>query len=194
MTVGMEGRVGGYRIVLPPGWVRIPLGEGAEKALEEEVYSRVKGTRWEADVRRVMAEQVAAARRGGGLDLYVPVRSRRGAPLAASFLVGQIVLAQGPAPEVVLAGLAGQGGSVRGMAGTLAVRREYVREPQAATPTGSRHVEYALAVPRDATRYLTVSFSAAGGLAGAFVELFDAMMTTFRWLGGGVVGPRSGTA
>jgi hypothetical protein len=159
------------------------LGEGWEEALEAEVYRRVRGTRWEGEVRAVVGARVAAARAAGGLDLYVPVRSPRyAAPVAASFLVSQVVLPNGPAPEVVLGRLAAQGsGAVRELAGTLAVRREYEEPPREGVPVASRHVEYALAVPRDAARFVTVSFCAAGRMAEAFVELFEAMMTTFRW-------------
>jgi hypothetical protein len=48
-------------------------------------------------------------------------------------------------------------------------------------------VDYVLAVPGDADRYLTIAFSTIGGgdpddaYAIALVDLFDAMMLTWRW-------------
>jgi hypothetical protein len=52
---------------------------------------------------------------------------------------------------------------------------------------GSRRVDYVLPVPADPDRWVVVSFSTLGSgdpngeLARLLVELFDAMMTTFRW-------------
>lgn len=106
---------------------------------------------------------------------------RGGTPLAASFVVAE---AEG-AEE------AGESeGTVRDVAGTKAVRREYVRAPsQEPYDAPSRHVDYVLPVPgeRAHPHWLTVSFSTAGdgnpesAFTRAVVDLFDAMMTTFRW-------------
>ncbi|MFF6875348.1 hypothetical protein ACFY9S_08510 [Streptomyces sp. NPDC012474] len=52
---------------------------------------------------------------------------------------------------------------------------------------GSRRVEYVVPVPGDQGRWVGVVFSALGAgdpedeIADLFVELFDAMMSTFRW-------------
>ncbi len=211
-----EGEIRGYRIILPPGWVRIPLRAGTDAALEELVYSRMKtvpqqiprdrGMRYRLMVRRAVEEQVVAARRAGGLDLYLPVRPRYRAVVAASFMVSEVVVPEGElaGPERILARLAAPGGApgevtTAELAGTLTVRREYVRpaDPDREVPVGTRHVEYALPVPYDPRRFLAVSFSTAGDgdedseFTGAVVELFDALMTTFRW--SAVSGPRSGS-
>ncbi len=200
---GGEAAPRGYRIILPPGWVRIPLREGTQAALEELVYSRLpivpqqiprdRGLRYRGMVRQVLDEQVAAARRADGLDLYLPVRPRRGhrPPLPASFLVSRLV---GPPSPTA-------GGTVTTarLAGTLAVRREYEgpERPDRQVPVRTRHVEYTLPVPHDPGRSLAVCFSTAGdGDAGseftaAVVELFDALMTTFRW--SALSAPRSGS-
>lgn len=203
---GEPGVVRGYRIILPPGWVRIPLREGTDAALEELVYSRMKtvpqqiprdrGMRYRLLVRRTVEDQIAAAREANGLDLYLPVRPRHRASVAASFLVSEVLLPDGgmAGPELVLAGLAAVGDAevavrTAELAGTLTVRREYVRpaDPDREVLVVTRHVEYALPVPYDPGRFLAVSFSTAGDgearseFTTAVVELFDALMTTFRW-------------
>lgn len=190
--------VRGYRIILPPGWVRIPLREGTDAALETLVYSRMRtvphqvprdrGTRYRAGVRRMVDAQVTAAREANGLDLYLPVRPRYRALVAASFLVSEVLLpAGGPVdPETVVAAL----GEPVEVAGVRAARREYLRpaRPDRQVPLPTRHVDYALPVPRDPRRFLSVAFSTAGDgdadseFTTAVVELFDALMTTFRWL------------
>jgi hypothetical protein len=51
----------------------------------------------------------------------------------------------------------------------------------------SRRVDYVIPVPQDASRWVVVSFSTVGAgdpedeIAEATTELFDAIMTTFRW-------------
>ena len=51
----------------------------------------------------------------------------------------------------------------------------------------SRRVDYVLPVPTDLDRWVVVSFSTLGAgdptdeFAQLLVELFDAIMTTFRW-------------
>lgn len=193
----------GYTLVLPPGWVRIPVREGTANALEEKVFRgieripdgvpRDKGMAFRAEVRRRVEGMVGEARKAGGLDVYVPVRGRPGELMAASFVVAEV---PGEArAEAVLAQVAGEGrggaaGEVREVAGTLGARWEYVEPPalDEGVETYSRHVDYALPVPGEGSgRWLTVTFSAVGdGDPGSeftrvLAELFDALMTTFRW-------------
>jgi hypothetical protein len=99
------------------------------------------------------------------------------------------------AAEAVLAGLAGErrggeAGKVREIAGTLGVRWEYVEPPalDEGVETYSRHVDYTVPVPRKGVgRWLAVTFSTVGDgdpgseFTRALGELFDALMTTFRW-------------
>jgi hypothetical protein len=52
---------------------------------------------------------------------------------------------------------------------------------------GSRRVDYIVPVPGEVDRWLVIAFSTIGGgdpddnVARLLVELFDAMMATFRW-------------
>lgn len=197
------GGVTAYSLVLPRGWVRVPLREGTGDVLEEKVFRGVEkvpagvprdeGMAYRLYVRRRVEKLVVAARRAGGLDLYVPVGVRPGGAIAASFVVGEVA-AQGEGsapPEAVVARLAGDAGEVRGVADTVAARWEYVRGPSpedAGVDTASRHVDYVLPVPGDkGRRWLAVSFSTAGdgdpgsAFTRALADLFDAVMTTFQW-------------
>ncbi|MYS24363.1 hypothetical protein GA0115240_163537 [Streptomyces sp. DvalAA-14] len=198
-----------YSLLLPPGWVRVPLRNGTRAVLDARIFRgieripagvpRDKGMAYRLYVRRRVEGLVAEARKAGGLDLYVPVGARPGGGmLAASFVVAEVAEVEGvegvegeaAQPEAVLGRLAGEAGEVRGVAETVGVRREYVRaaaeeEAEAGVPT--RHVDYVVPVPGDGGRWLTVSFSTAGDgdpaspFTRAVAELFDAMMTTFRW-------------
>jgi hypothetical protein len=200
--------------------VRIPLGGGTRPALEEKVFRgieripphvpRDQGMAYRAWVRRTVERMAGEARRAGGLDLYVPVRTRRSLP--ASFVVAQAGRGEGAAagpqdPEAALALLAGERragapGEVRRVGDGLAVRWEYLRgrdveaqpgngEAQSDEDQGpvaaSRRVDYVLPVPAGLGRWLTVSHSTAGDgdpagpYAQALTDLFDALMTTFRW-------------
>jgi hypothetical protein len=194
-----------YSLLLPPGWVRVPLRRGTHTVLDAKVFRgieripagvpRDKGMAYRLYVRRRVEGLVAEARKAGGLDLYVPVGARPGGGmLAASFVVAEVEGEGEGRPEAVLGRLAGEAGEVRGVAETMGVRREYVRaaaEDEAEAGTRTRHVDYVVPVPGDGGRWLTVSFSTAGDgdpasmFTRAVADLFDAMMTTFRWSHGG---------
>ncbi|MDJ0342751.1 hypothetical protein QMK19_23445 [Streptomyces sp. H10-C2] len=153
----------GYRLVLPPGWGRIPLREGTEDAIRVIVREAFDGSRGDrvAQVRvrlegRLQELAVRARRDGAGLDLYLPVRPRgAAAPVPASFVMSELAL---------------EGRKER---------REYVAGE-------SRRVDYVLPVPDAPGRCLAAAFStptatADHQLADVMVELFDAVMGTFRW-------------
>lgn len=200
----------GYRLILPPGWVGIPLRRGTAEALEKLVYVHLKelppdvpkdqGMKYRLAVRRDIEEQVVKARAAGGLDLYLPVGPRYGTLIAASLLVTEVRIADTDGhvrPDPVLERLASGNGSgvateILELAGTTAVRREYVQPPapDRGVHVPSRHIEYGLPVPQDPMRYIAASFSTIGDgnpvsdFTQALGELFDAVMTTFRWTSG----------
>ncbi|MFF0586299.1 hypothetical protein ACFYWD_10065 [Streptomyces sp. NPDC003781] len=198
---------GRYELVLPPGWIRIPLREGTKEALERVLFShmgrvpegipRDDAMRFRLDMRRQLEKQARAARRNGGLDLYLPVLPRGGIFLMASFIVAEMPIGRDHAvpPQAVIEQLAaeevpgGTAGKVD-VAGAPALRRAYRCAPgeegeQAAPPT--RRVDYVIPVPDDPGRWISINFSTPGdGDAGSeftdvLVELFDAVVATFRW-------------
>lgn len=205
----------GYELILPPGWVRIPLREGTKAALEKVLFShmgqvpegipRDDAMRFRLGMRRQLEKQARAARRSGGLDLYLPVLPRGGIFLMASFIVAEMPIGKDHSvpPQAVIAQLADEG--VHGgtatkveVAGTPALRRDYRSIPneghvtsapedlqQAAPPT--RRVDYVLPVAHDPGRWISVNFSTPGDgdidseFTGVLVELFDAVVGTFKW-------------
>lgn len=195
----------GYRLIIPPGWVRLPLRDGTEQALEDLVFSRLKhlppevskddGMKYRLTVRRSVTRQIAEAQKAGGLDLYLPLTTRYGIVLAASFVVSEHIVAEPTnlSPELLLASLIPTQGTARtttqDLAGTLTVRREHVRpaEPEYDVQVATRRVEYALPVPHDPRRMLSIVFSTPGDgdvesdFTKAVAELFDASVMTFRW-------------
>ena len=234
-------RPGGYTIVLPPGWRRIPLRQGpeeTEKAARAAVSAslralpravprdRLAAFRAESEGRlRTMAAQV---RKQGGVDLYLPVESMRGIPVSASFVVSEGSLGgAGAAPadpaQVVTYLAAERGDGTRTQAtvdGAMALRVEHVAgpDPAADVQATTRRVDYIVSMPGEPDRWLIVAFStldqsgqipdgpgtqgtqgthngaapdaaddgpgnAGPGdqLAHLLVQLFDAMMATFRW-------------
>ncbi|MDI5969795.1 hypothetical protein POF50_010680 [Streptomyces sp. SL13] len=195
----------GYRLIIPPGWVRLPLRRGTEQALEDLVFSRLKqlppevsqddGMKYRLTVRRTVTRQITEAQGAGGLDLYLPLTTRYGVALAASFVVSEHVV-EGSIPpklESLLAGLKPVQGKARTstqeLAGTRAVRREHVHpaDPDHDVHVVTRRVAYAVPVPNDERRMLSIVFSTPGdgdvssAFTHAVTELFDATVTTFRW-------------
>ncbi|MGW2020567.1 hypothetical protein [Streptomyces decoyicus] len=205
----------GYELVLPPGWVRIPLREGTKEALEKVLFShmgqvpegipRDDAMRFRLDMRRQIEKQARAARRNGGLDLYLPVHPRGGIFLMASFIVAEMPIGQDRAapPEAVLAQLANEGGPDGSateveVAGVPALRRSYRSAPDPAklrsapeavqqTALPARRVEYVIPVADGHGRWISINFSTPGDgdldseFTGVLVELFDAVVGTFKW-------------
>jgi hypothetical protein len=205
----------GYELVLAPGWVRIPLREGMKEALERVLFSHMgqvpKGIprddamRFRLEMRRQLEKQARAARRNGGLDLYLPVLPRGGIFLMASFIVAEMPIGHAHAvpPQAVIAQLANE--KVRGgratkveVAGTSALRRSYNStcdgERSSSAPEAgqtdtlpTRRVEYVIPVPNTPGHWISVNFSTPGDgdldseFTGVLVELFDAMVGTFKW-------------
>ncbi|MCZ4118593.1 hypothetical protein [Streptomyces sp. H39-S7] len=196
----------GYSLVLPPAWVRIPLRRGTEQAVLELAdrackqlpgdFPRDKVTPYRMELLRRLRKGAKEAQSGSGLDLYLPGAGSGASIVAASFIVAEMRMNGGGEvdPVEVLARLVGEGDrtgpfEVAVVDGSVGVRREAIAGGGAAVEAElpSRRVDYIVPVPEDPDRWLAVSFSTLGGgdpsdeLADVLVELFDAVVTTFRW-------------
>lgn len=190
----------GYAIVLPPGWFRIPLREGTERAVEAAVEAgltpdvpRDSTAALRAEVRRQLREAAADAARVGGIDLYLPVRRMHDVSVAASFVVSEVAdAAAGEAPGAI-AEVFGADAEDVVVDGFRGVRHDDVVAPDPLmselVQVPSRRVTYVVPAPPPDPRWLVVSFSTIGDgadprgdLAEVLVDLFDAIMGTFRWL------------
>jgi len=150
------------------------------------------------------------ARSAGGVDLYLPIEDSHGVTITASFVVSQVTLPAPPAPDSPAADpvaelpdaeqvdtaqfvsyLTSADGDIAPVviADATAARKESVAaaDPARQIPYGSRRVDYMLPVPGQPRGMLLVAFSTIGDgdpegqFAKLLVELFDAIMTTFRW-------------
>jgi hypothetical protein len=161
-----------------------------------------------AGMRRRMQGQLqralTSAREGGGTALYLPTERMGDLAVPASFVAGEVRL-DGEAAQVaedgadpaevpvrVLARLVAADDAARAVEvdGAPAVRTERTaaadREQQLGVDAGSRRIDYLIAVPGRPGRWLTMSCSVlevtdAPEISELLVELFDAVMTTFRW-------------
>ncbi len=189
----------GYTLVLPPGWRRIPLRAGADEAIAEIVEHSFAGTAPRTlepnreRLRSQLRSVVSAAAAQSGLDLYLPTELSHGLTVAASFVVAEFSFGsvENPDAGLVLARVVSlrDGAGTVTVGGSTGVRSERLAPPDPArgAPLPSRRVDYVLPVPSDADRWVVVTFSTIGQgdpqdeFAGLLVELFDAIMTTFRW-------------
>lgn len=203
---GVEPRAAGYTIVLPPPWRKIPVRAGTDQAIKEivdEVFAglpknvpRDRVTPYRLELGRQLADAARQARRNGGTELYLPVKLERGTLMAASFvvserLVGTVAEAADADPAQIASLLAAEseGGRPVTVDGAIAVRTERTVPPDESVEAdhGSRHVDYVLSVPGEVRRWVVIAFSALSAgdpddkFARLLVELFDAMMATFRW-------------
>jgi hypothetical protein len=196
----------GYRLVLPPGWCRIPLRSGTSaairKMLNEKFAHLPRDTvaPYRIEIERRLKQQAAQARADGGVDMYFPVETSALGPLPASFAVSEIRLdppseAAGNAdPSLVVAALAADaidapGSRIVDLDGASGMRTEEIAAaaPGAEFAYASRRVKYIVPMPGTPGRWLLVAFATpgaadpAGRLASLLIELFDAIMGTFRW-------------
>jgi hypothetical protein len=160
---------------------------------------RDKVAPYRLEIERRLKEQITQARANGGVDMYFPVETTSLGPLPASFVVSEIRLdppekAGNADPSLVVASLAADaldapGSRIVDIDGAAGVRTEEFAEgdPDAEFSFASRGVKYILPMPGASGRWLLVMFATpgaedpAGKLADLLVELFDAIMGTFRW-------------
>jgi hypothetical protein len=191
----------GYRVVLPPGWARIPLRDDPARAVDAILDESFRGLPMDSygpmrkELRRQWLAQVEAARDNEGVDLYLPVERVHGQTIAASFVVSVVSFdsVESPRPEDVLVSVAADtdGTSLTEVDGAPAIRTETVvpaAEGGDESQVGSRRVSYLVSIPDSGDRWMAVSFSTLGDgdpegqVARLLVDLFDAVVSTLRWL------------
>lgn len=202
LASAMPAPAAGYSLVLPPGWRRIPLRAGTDRAIRSVVREALASAPRDApadkvgprrlELERRLTEMTRRARGQGGVDLYLPAGPVYQAPVAASFLVSELSL--GPAdPASVAASIAAGDHAWRPvtLGGADGLRVERTAGPTSGdgveAGVASRHVDYVLPAPGRPGRWLVVAFSTLGGgdpgdeIARLLTELFDAIVSTFGW-------------
>jgi hypothetical protein len=189
--------------VLPPAWQKIPVRQGTEKAVKAIVdqafanllkdIPRDRITPYRIELERQLTGAAKRARQNGGTELYLPVELMHGTLIPASFVVseGTIGSAEELDPAAIISHMAAEchGNRTVTIDGAIGVRTEHIVQPNpdAGIDYASRRVDYVLSVPGNAGRWLVIAFSALGAgdpedkFATLLVELFDAIMSTFRW-------------
>lgn len=166
-----------YTVLLPPGWQRLPVGQGGHEAIRavlDHTFRNVPPDTagpFRCELEKVLLAQLEQARRQHGLDLYLPVGGLRGRPVAASFIVSHLPPANlsGDADEVAVQvmteladGDARSAAEPVNVAGMPALRTDRLAAPELRPPFGvertSRRVHYVVPVP-EGGGFLVVAFS-----------------------------------
>ncbi|MEU1016837.1 hypothetical protein [Streptomyces sp. NPDC005898] len=195
----------GYTLVIPPGWTRVPLREGTQEAVKrivDDAAERVapelpkdKVAEARMELYRRLNSSVKEARHRDGVDLYLPTEPMHGYLVAASIVVAKVDTALGGGigrQDVLRQLLTGSEDSEPAeLDGSAGMRKERTMpaDPEKGAETPSRHVDYVVQVPSSGedAGWLVVNFSTVGDgdpdsdFTAILVELFDAVMTTFRW-------------
>lgn len=194
----------GYSILLSPPWQRIYLGEDVSGQVKSIIDRAMENVPKEispdesAPLRHKLEYQVNSqlkeARGSGAIDYYFPPEQIHGVPLNASFIVSTVIpdaLADDEMVGGILAELIADGSEAIEVGGTVWARSEKVihSEPSDFVEGGvaSRKVDYVSAAPDEPNRWTIVTFTALGDgnadsdITHLLVELFDAMMTSWRW-------------
>ncbi len=197
----------GYRIVLPPGWLRIPLDEKADargRELVAAVAARAQ-PQARAEIQRFLGLQLQTAlrlaRENGGQDFYLPTLPVDGVPLSMSVVVSVIAPppgASGSASEALLSFTTGDETAEAATLGQqLAIRRhsdaDAIYTDGELTTPASRRITYLTTPPGD-SRLMLVTASilkleaeGADEITDAIEFLFDALVRTIRFEPGSTV-------
>lgn len=206
-AAGTAAAVGatGYRLIVPDDWFSIKLETGsAERAIARLADRQFAGIdnapHLKAQARKELLAQAEAARKAGGLEMFLSLMQVAGIPLAAS-LTTYVVPPSGGAVNAddLAPALAHDGDQVTvvDLPAGRAVRivRDAVPPARWTGGTGagqaagdaaeqalvSREVQVFVPVP-GARSWLLLAFAAPlGPLAHAMTELFDGVSQTLRW-------------
>ncbi|MFI8994885.1 hypothetical protein [Streptomyces sp. NPDC053542] len=199
--------VGGYTILMPPGWDRIPLRSKSEtqdaiKGIVDHSVKFVdpatpkdKVTEVRLELHNRLNRAVADARRRNGVDIYLPVEPIHGFLAPASFLVSKVSpgLAAQTSPAEIMRHLTKDFGPSEDIeldeVPGVRCQRSVPANPKKEDSVPSRQINYVVPVPDpgEVSEWLIVSFTTLTpeGTPQEFLEilteLFDAVMTTFRW-------------
>lgn len=196
----------GYSIILPPPWQRIQLGGDVPAQLKVMIDRSVAQLPKDLPpdqvgplrrrLERRLTTELAAAGDMGAVDYYFPAEASHGNQLNASFTVSAVIpdaaATQDDVPDV-MAELLRTGGEPVEAGGSAWVRTDSVvhHEPDdlIGSELAARKIEYVTASPDDHRRWVLVTFTTLGDgkpdseFTHLVVELFDALMTTWRWAG-----------
>jgi hypothetical protein len=205
--------VNGYTLVVPDGWFSVELEAGRlERAVARLVDRQFAGIdnapHLKAQARQELVARGEAARKSGGVEMFLSLMQVGGLPIAASLTTYLVPSGAGQAgPDDLARALARDGGKVTvvDLPAGRAVRilrdsappEDWTRAAQQAAPgvgapdpaaqdldqaLVSREVQVFVPVPGGGGAWLLLAFAAPlGPLAPAMSKLFDAISQTLRW-------------
>jgi hypothetical protein len=196
----------GYRLVLPPGWIQVPVRDAKPGTAHEVVSAAFRNppegiprdsfTSARIELERRLDSMIRKAKTNGGLELFMAYGNAYANPVPASFLVAEGSLGDTSSddPLAVVTALAegaardgGKPGRLTALDGAPAARIERITGPDSEAEYPSLRVEYTIAVPGGDGRWMIITFSTlgdgdpAGEYARLLAELFDAILSTLRW-------------
>ncbi len=197
-----------YRLVLPTPWERIDLHsdltEQARRVVRGAVERLPTGslapdqlTLTRARMERELETRLRGAKDNGGVDYYLPTDLMHGVHIPATFVVSRLMpnaLADEQVTARVLAArLAEPGTTAEQVGDSIWARTDTVLVRQADDVVADEHrvrkVEYLTPQPGDPRCWVMVTFTSLGDgtMDSEFTELtvtlFDAIMSTWRWVG-----------
>ena len=189
-----------FRVLIPPGWVRLPLDAQAPLRVKNLVTGRIGAVpvAKRAELRSALTREVTAvlttAARQGGIDVLLSLDSVAGRPVPASGLITHLEGRGDGDPLDALMGMLGASERVRELgvvevAGGPAVRRLTSRRerlPDTDDDPGGvltvTQVDYFVPLP-GANGLLVLTFSTPiEQLAPPLVQLFDVISGSLRWV------------
>ena len=201
----MRATTSGYRLVLPPGWVQVPVRDATPGTAHRVISTafrkppegvpRDEFTSARIELERRLERMIRKAKANGGLELFLACGHAYASPVPASFLIAEGSLGEVcDDPLAVVTSVAegatrggGQPGRLTALDGAPAARVERIYPPEAEDDEASLRVEYTVPVPGDIGRWMVITFSTlgdgdpSGEYASLLAKLFDAIMSTLRW-------------
>ncbi|KQO59958.1 hypothetical protein [Curtobacterium sp. Leaf261] len=196
-----------FAIVVPPGWARIPAREEDERerdaVIDAIIAAGIPDTLpadsvgpWRHELRKRLTGMVADAGESGATACYIPTQSVDGFTPAASIVETEVEdETEESATDVVTQILLDAGqlqDGIREVDGAIAARTDTtirrVRVMDDLPDLDDRQVVYTVSVPHRPGTWVMLSFSAVSApeadprLTDALVMLFDAIMSTFRFV------------
>lgn len=198
-------KTSGYRLVLPPGWVQVPVRDAAPGTAHEVIAAAFRKppegiprdafTSAKIELELRLEKMIRKAKNEGGLELFLACGQAYANPVPASFLIAEGTLGSAADdPLAVVTAIAegasrdgGKPGELTALDGAPAARVERIAVPCGDDDQPSLRVEYTVPVPGSAGRWMVITFSTlgdgdpSGEYAATLAELFDAVLSTFRW-------------
>jgi len=203
----------GYRLVVPHPWEQVALDSSLDLRVKEIVSAAAARVPKDIPPDQVgpaihrlehdLAATLRDAQDKGVIDYYLPTDLMHGQQLNANFVVGTLIpdaMADDElVPRVLATMLKEPGSSPVTIGDSVWVRRERLRtRPPGGlvdAELGVREVEYLSPVHGDPRRWVVVTFTTLGDgdphseNTDLVVELFDAIMSTWRWVQDGTPVP-----